>query len=765
MRHILKISLGLGTAALAFTSFGNASGQVMSSDGSLAPAQGGAFAKPALSRELFKGCDADSTSGGFGSSGSSNSRDRIGNARGGSSGRVFAPVDGAPEASDPQSASAENCWSRLDGLWVERRAGPVFDAEFEADGWGDGANTPELRALTHGVYERPSYLIVSKTGRENTQLTVKPAFLGSAATQFVASDTRDLEQVLAQGGRAKQYVTRNARTANGRALTVRVIGGNSVVLGLNGRQYVRPTPELSAEARAAQQPINDAFNRDAMIQFLDVVAKGFDVTTQNPNRFADNGKDFIFAQPGPRDYYTQDRKIVPIDMALDLRSDQGAVYFSSLMSSAREIQSAYASNFGISTKIGVSGSKSRSNRSGTRSSSTNVETSIGFGASFSNSQFSQMRRSSSVSQAVGFSRQKQFALVRDYAQSELDPFFRDTIVSAVQMGRFDQVISAYGTHYPHATTYGASGQVRHTTNASGFQNMFSNASSQSYEGGGKFLIAEVNASGGSSRQNTSSFETSTEYGRAFFDAVGGNGSWNEGGFSAGPTAYPILMDMRPLDELLNPINFPGQPEIYEGGKQAFARAIDAYLVRAGRRLDRTSLRPEIIRKQRWSIRALSLACHGSGSLEDSDRIQLQGSIVLKVYHPSASTRTVFSAGTGKTYRGMFCDGRRYTATNATKYYWEGTADELSRAYYMLRSDFAEADFGSPIKALRVKQQGGLAQAVRPDNIYTGNSPRFYLPKQHELNASGRYVRTYGVPGGAAGKQPDLRLRIEFQRIE
>lgn len=774
MRHSLLISSLLTASALALVSDGSAFAQQSSRAEMLTnPVQGGgAFLQPekeVLPKTLFKGCEDDSLPPTLSNGQSSNPRDQIERARDqspGQSGRVFAPVEGSASPDEPQADPGDHCWFRLDGLWVERRATPVFDTNFDADGWGDGADTPELRALTHSVYNRSRFLIVRKTGRENEELIVERPLLGSSASVFSAQDTLDLQQTLAPGGPAKRYRAAQTRGGAGQNLTVRVIGGSVVMLEMDGQQFVRPKPELSARERAERLPTDDAFNRDSTIQFLDVVAKGFDVTKQNPNRLAENDKDFVFAQPGPRDYYTKDRKIVPIDMALDLRSDQGAVYFSSLMSSATEIQKAYASNFGISTKVGVSGSKSGSNRSQTRSSSVNLEASIGFGASFSNSQFSQMRRSNSVSQAIGFSRQKQFALVRDYAQTELNPFFRDAIASAVERGNFGQVIATYGTHYPHATTYGASGQVRHTTTRTGFQELVSNSSSQSYEGGGKFLIAEVNASGGSSRQNTSSFESSTEYGRAYFDAVGGNGSWNEGGFSAGQTAYPILMDMRPLDEMLNPINFPGEPDIYERGRREFARAIDNYLVRAGRQLDRTSLRPRIVPKQRWTIRALSLNCMRSGSLEgNKDRIQLKGQMRLNVNYPTEGSRIVFDVTNKAGYRGLFCDGRNYTASDATRYVLEGTAEELASARYAIATNFDEVDFGSPIRALRVHQQGGLAQALRPDKIFQGTSRWFSLPRSSELNSSGKLVRQYGVPGGSAGKQPDLRLRIEFERIE
>ena len=63
-----------------------------------------------------------------------------------------------------------------------------------------------------------------------------------------------------------------------------------------------------------------------------------------------------------------------------------------------------------------------------------------------------------------------------------------------------------------------------------------------------------------SRVQGYSGEFGNEGGR--FIAVGGNGSWDSGGYSRGDRVAPILLDLRPLDELLNPINFPDQPDIY-----------------------------------------------------------------------------------------------------------------------------------------------------------------------------------------------------------
>lgn len=767
-----RILKGAAVGALASSLLASPSGAIGQSApqrGSLAdimtnPTRGGGLLlqpSAGVRGDLFKGCE-DGAQPPASDDARTNPRSRIENARGANSngtGRVFANV-GADEQGNAQTSDpADDCWSRIDGLWVERGARPSFDKDFRAAGWG-GGDTPELRALTHGVYTQPRFLVIEKSGDLNRHLIAKQPFLGTNKITFSSADSVGLTEALMRRGPAKRYRAFQAIRGLGRDLSVRVASNGVAVLELGGRQFVRPKAALSKTHRAAQPAMEDVFNRGDNIQYTDVLAQGFDVTTQNPNRFGDNNKDFVFAKKVSKDYYTKDRKIVPIDMALDLLSDQGSIYFSSLVSSASEIQNAYASSFGVSVQAGVSGSASNKKQT----SSVNLEASVGYGSSFSNSQFSSLQNRQSVSQAIGFSRQKQFALIRDHAQSELDGFFRDAVVSAVESGNFSQIIRRYGTHYPYATTFGSSGQVRSTTTDEGYREVVSESSSDSESGGANLLIVQANVNSSNSSQNSSSFERNTQYGRAFFDAVGGNGSWNESGFSAGQSAYPILMDMRPLDELLNPINFPGQPMIYNQGRRALAAKIDDYLKRAGRRVSDISLLPEIIPNQRWTIRALSVNCHRAGSLEgNSDRIQLQGQMRLDVNYPSQKSRIVFSPGTGKKYRGMFCNGRNYTANNPKRFVLEGTASELARARYRIRTNFDEADFGSPIKALRVKVQGGLAQAVWPDKIFQGSSRWFTLPDESELNASGRLVRTYGVPGGAAGKQPDLRLRIEFHR--
>ncbi|MEO0464626.1 MAG: MAC/perforin domain-containing protein [Pseudomonadota bacterium] len=757
-------SVALGSLVLGATIVSEAAAQQRTVDEQMAdiftrPSGGNLMGgPPPLAISVFKGCENDNAATGTRGTQAVSPRTRIEEASGSggasSSGRTFAPVGGSSPVVASPNAQEEDCALRIDGLWVDRIGEAAFDTNFDPGGWVGS----QVSELAHGVYTRPRYLMIDKTNNQNAQLVVRQPMLSGRSVTYASNDSARLIDTLKTGRARKQY--RAARPSRGfdRNLTVRVLSNGVTVLEMGRRQYVRPRPELSLAERAAQTPMQDAFNRGDTIKALDAMVKGFDVIKQNPNAFDQNDKNRVFVQQKGTNYYTQDQKLVPIDMKLDLINTQGAIQFSNLMSTATEIQSAYASSYGKSTKVGISGTAGRKDQTA----GVNLEASVGFGSSFSNSQYSLLSSNNSVSQAVGFSKQKQFALIRDHAQSELDGFFRDDVISAVESGDFSRLIDTYGTHYSYATTYGSRAQLRSTATETGYRNLVGESSSESSSKGANALIVEASTDENKSSQIGTGIERRTQYGSAVFTAVGGNGSWNEQGYSSGATPYPILTDMRPLSELLNPMNFPNRPDVFGQGKRAFERAIERTLIGAARRLETRSLLPEIIPKQRWTLRALSLNCDASGSGEGNlPVIQLKGSMRLDLQYAGRNqSRVVFNVTSKKGYRKITCDGRNHTATDATKYTIEGTADEIGLARWRVRANLDELDSGSPIRAFRVYAQGGLADAAHPDKIFQGSSAWTQFPT---LNSPRRRVWEFRTP--QSSKQPDLRLRIEFERVE
>ena len=93
------------------------------------------------------------------------------------------------------------------------------------------------------------------------------------------------------------------------------------------------------------------------------------------------------------------------------------------------------------------------------------------------------------------------------------------------------------------------------------------------------ILISRNETRSSGSQRGSSIAVENEHGEKVFTAVGGNGSWSEAGFASGDAHYPILADLRPIDELLSPIYFPGERDIYGEARRGLARAIEDYFYR------------------------------------------------------------------------------------------------------------------------------------------------------------------------------------------
>ncbi|MEZ5459949.1 MAG: MAC/perforin domain-containing protein [Steroidobacteraceae bacterium] len=179
-----------------------------------------------------------------------------------------------------------------------------------------------------------------------------------------------------------------------------------------------------------------------------------------------------------------------------------------------------------------------------------------------------MKTSRSVSKIDAYQRYKKYALVRDMAFSQLSREFFDAVMDVRdnrdENGGFDftRLFNAFGTHYPYAVTYGAAGKLTTLMTEDSLTRNFESFTSDS--GTASLTVNQGTVSGhiASSLRTRQGNTSTTGLGQTTFTAVGGNGSWNENGFAAGDAPYPILMDLRPISELLNPINFPRDPGIY-----------------------------------------------------------------------------------------------------------------------------------------------------------------------------------------------------------
>lgn len=481
----------------------------------------------------------------------------------------------------------DQCWFRLDGVWREDK--PIsLDTNFIPQGWS--STRPELVHLANGTYTTPMHIVVLPSPEPENFLEIKLAHGAGEPIVYSSSDGVTLKQLLEERGRTKAYLAPRPTPAPGLAqyMTVDVTRTGYLRLRIGPTNFYRPAPGTVSRVSG-----DDPFMIGYTMENLRANRTGYDIVEQNPIRLLQNPKAEIFDFATDRGAVIDQRRVVPLGLKLIKEETQGTVHFSTNVSSEREYQSMTQSNFGNSTRIGASGQVGGGGRDGGLNASVSAEAGYGWGSASAKQQFSSLRSSGSVAEEIGYMRFKKLALVVDPTYARLTDRFIDAVADAQRFGDFRELFAKFGTHYPYAVTYGAAGEVRQRITANAFERHRQSAASSSSNERGAFIIGETSSYRSSERQSGSSFRETNEYGERTFDAVGGNGSWDQNGFSAGDAHYPILADLRPLSDLLNPINFPAQPEIYIDLHRRLAQAIDEYIVSRAS-LSEASLIPEFV---------------------------------------------------------------------------------------------------------------------------------------------------------------------------
>ncbi|MEE4299954.1 MAG: MAC/perforin domain-containing protein, partial [Pseudomonadales bacterium] len=451
------------------------------------------------------------------------------------------------------------CWARLDGVWrelssivLDRKAGEQY-----REIWG--SDKPDRLNIAHGRYETPRHLVVVDSADPERAIYLATGIEQSPFVKFESTDGIPLTDVLRRSGARKVY-SATRPFAYGARLVLDVSATGSLRMELGGRMFMRPRPGISDAAMAGQLPANDAFLLSYNLEGLAASRRGYDVLTQDPFYLRINPKLEVFAEVSPQNYYITEKRTVPVGFTLVPSGIQGMVYRKSLVSSASDIQETTSTTFGFDL-------------------GGETATGTGFSVAFSSTESASrgLSESQSVAEAVAYSRHKQYALVVDHPYITLSKLFIDAVGDARRLHRYQRLIDNFGTHYAYAVTYGAAARLTQRIDEQtyatriGEQSSFATAAGATYYG-----------FGGSAHYSQMEGRTTGESGTigsegATFDAVGGNGSWNEQGYSAGSTPYPILLDLRPIWELLNPMNFPGEPEIYVTVRQNLERAVKHYL--------------------------------------------------------------------------------------------------------------------------------------------------------------------------------------------
>ena len=499
-------------------------------------------------------------------------RDRI-------TGRQFAPV--ASEDDSPVSADGDTaCWTRLDGVWTENRE-PVFDTS-QNDGTEWDVRGLDIAGLLHGNYTTPETLFVAPGDDPGNEIWIMSGTNDVRYWRYVSSDGSSIADIIAQPGLTKTFEA-DGNSPYGSQIAVDMTAGDELRLRIGRRQFVRPDTAANSEVA-----IDDVFAIDKQTDNFAASLRGYNVLTQNPFLLINNDLGEIFARRGPDEYRFQEKYSVPFGFTLKNEVIQGSVYRQTLAASESEMQSTFSTGFGVNAKISASGAVN-SVLAFVPGTGTVADTGFSAGFQSTNETMTAMRQSKSVGQVVGYSRAKSYAIVLDHANAKLSGDFITAITDAQREGDYRYLIQRFGTHYPYAVTYGSSAKMWKDIS----QEAFSSALGTS-EGNRAEAEIQVVGSGISGFQESKSEvrdstggQLSNDNGR--FIAVGGNGSFDSGGFSRGDRVAPILLDLRPLDELLNPINFPDQPDIYTRVRSELGQAINGYLAGQARPLSNERL--------------------------------------------------------------------------------------------------------------------------------------------------------------------------------
>ncbi len=463
------------------------------------------------------------------------------------------------------------CWARLDGVWGEDSVIVLDDSTINEQVWG--ADSPELLALSTGTYTTPRHIVIVEPAEPEQALYLATGLTGSPFVKFASGDGLTLKEVLTRGGPVKTY-TATAAFEYGNRMMLSVTRSGRVRLQVGGVDYYRPAPRVSQAVIANQLPSNDPFLMSANLEYLRASRRGYDIALQDTFYLNDNDKLEVFQDLGPQHYYIEEKRIIPLSFEFLPESSQGTVYRKSLVSSEKQIQETESHSLG--GKIETPGSKA--------------------GYSTTKSSMRSMRQSRSVAQTVGYSRVKKYALALDHAYLELSDAFVDAVEEARRNFRYQALIDKFGTHYPYAVTYGATAKMTQSFTEESYREMESQRSGWGSEAGASAfgMRGTVNVSEQSGTTTGKSGTIGDD--RTTFVAVGGNGSWDQNGYSAGESHYPVLLDLRPIWELLNPMNFPGEPEVYQLVRANLEKAVQRHLEKVTQSLgpiDRVSLLPEV----------------------------------------------------------------------------------------------------------------------------------------------------------------------------
>lgn len=695
----------------------------------------------------FKGCAAPKG----GSGGSADTSDRMRTRQSSQTDPVTARVFAAQEITEQaatQDTLENDCRYRFDGVWMQDVL-PQFDKS-EAGNVRIPAVTESLPPeLTYTAFTSPVYIYIEML-EDGEALSMRPATTGHKPFLLRSRDGIPLSRVLRPNGEVKTYFTvpdpKGGAQLPPTPLYVNVTRFGKMRLRWAKQDFVRPAPSVSAKADVSA---GDVFAVGYNLDNLGASMRGYDIIKQNPLKLNENdgGLGQVFAKADPLDYAIVEKRTVPLGLKLIPHGDQGSVMQSRLITSKVQFQKTVSTSLGV--KVGVTALSPKGEALPAKGSAS-------AGVNYAESKTRGMSAGIRNSMASSIARHRLYSLLLDEPFTQLSQEFIEAIDDAKRFGRFEQLIEKFGTHYPRAVTYGSAAWKHNSYAESTIAQWRADSKDVNVQAGlslggfsmesstGRFVATQGSAS--------STVGVTTEES----DAVGGTGGQD----TTTGTPYPILADLRPLHELLNPLNFPQEPEVYGPVRDNLARAIADYLEKNTKELSAAPVQPQ---QQTWRITARWVRClHGGAKLHVADmrKVQMRGTISLKtVDHPAsnkaASLIYPFRAD-GETYKEWSCDDTQSGSGNtlATRdghnsLTVTGNLPEIKRYTFKYRAELTEVNWNVFGEA--------------HNRNYKMNSPDIKIPAKANSKVGDYYTRKWQIKHPSP-YYPLLQVNYRIERV-
>jgi hypothetical protein len=495
-------------------------------------------------------------------------------------------------------AEPESPVKKFEGIWVQDKFETVEalkQAPLEKNINLKGANNPNQ--TMNGTWIPREYYVIRTADSDKSGKTAELR-LASAPLEVGTYVTTDGEHFRAQTPIANIPFFTWSPEEKGDAPRLRF--GN----GMFVKKPPLPNQELKKTVDVQKVSQEDAWLVEKIPLGVYFNFAGYDITEINPLVLAQHFKAPVFAPGGSTTYEFQDHKIVPHGLQYRQKSMSESFVTESAITSEKEMQE--SSSFSIGLNVAAKG----------KGDPPNDKPKAAGGINYAKSQMRGTSDGKNVMRSFGVQQIHDYVLILDQGHMKVSLGFLNMIADIKANRRpVSDLFEKFGTHYPNAVTYGAAARASMRFDSSDVRVWAQNKESVNASITIPVKAMEITSSVSSEKEKSESNRLSSSNKVETFTAVGGNAGSTSATFQADANrVVPVLFDLRPIHELINPIHFDDD--------EVLGRVRSQIVSEWNARFAGISLSSDDSRKPRvFEFRIQGLSCDRKG-----DTLEMYGSI-------------------------------------------------------------------------------------------------------------------------------------------